>query len=217
MFIDRKDAGYKLSRELLKYKSKDVVVLGVPRGGVEVAYEVAKELDAELSIIVSRKLPLPFNPEAGFGAIAEDGSIFIREDTYRWLPGDDVKKIIDEQEAEIERRIKVLRGGEPLPSIEGKTVILVDDGLAMGSTMRVSISMCKNRNAKKIIVAVPVSGEETARDIEGLVDELVVMEIPPYFQAVAQVYVNWHDVSDEEVMEILKKWQRYKKQYTDKS
>lgn len=217
MFIDRKDAGYKLSRELLKYKSKDVVVLGVPRGGVEVAYEVAKELDAELSIIVSRKLPLPFNPEAGFGAIAEDGSIFIREDTYRWLPGDDVKKIIDEQEAEIERRIKVLRGGEPLLSIEGKTVILVDDGLAMGSTMRVSISMCKNRNAKRMIVAVPVSGEETARDIEGLVDELVVMEIPPYFQAVAQVYVNWHDVSDEEVMEILKKWQRYKKQRTDKS
>ena len=206
MFEDRKDAGKKLAKELARYKGKSVLVLGIPRGGVEVAYEVAKYLDAELSILVSRKLPLPFNPEAGFGAIAEDGSTLIQKDTYSWLSREEVEEIIREQKLEVDRRIKALRKAKLLPRIKGRTVILVDDGLAMGSTMKVSVNLCKNKEAGKIIVAVPVSGESTAREIGDMVDEIVVLEMPPFFQAVAQVYTNWRDVQDSEVIEILERW-----------
>jgi putative phosphoribosyl transferase len=208
MFEDRKDAGRKLAGALSKYRRQDVLVLGIPRGGVEIAYEVADHLDADMSMLVTRKLPLPVNPEAGFGAIAEDGSTYIQKDAHGWLSENDMQRIIKEQEKEVERRIRVLREGESLPSIKDRTVILVDDGLAMGSTMRASIKMCKNMKAKKIIAGVPVSGDRTAREIEEMVDELVVLEMPPYFRAVAQIYLNWHDVSDEEVRSIIRKWKK---------
>jgi len=206
MFLDRKDAGQKLALALSKYKNKGVLVLGIPRGGAEIAYEIADYLDADMSLLVTRKLPLPFNPEAGFGAIAEDGSLFIKRDAGNWLSRDEMKRIIEKQKAEIFRRITVLRKGEALPIIKNRTVILADDGLAMGSTMRASVTMCKNMAARIIIVAVPVSSKETAGEMESLVDELVVLETPPFFQAVAQVYLNWHDVSDNEVQAIMERW-----------
>lgn len=206
MFEDRKDAGKKLAKRLAKYKGKNVLVLGIPRGGVEVAYEVAEFLDTELSILVSRKLPFPFNPEAGFGAITEDGSTIIQDGAYSWLSREEIEKIIREQKQEMARRIRTLRKSKPLPKIKGRIVILVDDGLAMGSTMKTSIRLCKNKEADKIIVAVPVSGESVGREIEGMVDEIVVLETPPFFQAVAQVYANWCDVQDSEVIEILDRW-----------
>jgi predicted phosphoribosyltransferase len=206
MLEDRKDAGKKLAKRLAGYKGKNVLVLGIPRGGVEVAYEVAEFLDAELSILVSRKLPFPFNPEAGFGAIAEDGSTIMQDGAYSWLSREEIEKIIREQKQEIARRIRILRKSKPLPEMEGRIVVLVDDGLAMGSTMKASIRLCKNKEAGKIIVAVPVSGESLAREIEDMVDEMVVLDMPPFFQAVAQVYANWHDVQDSEVIEILDRW-----------
>jgi predicted phosphoribosyltransferase len=206
MFTDRKDAGKKLAKALQQYKNQDVIVFAIPKGGVEVAYEVVKYLNAQLSLLISRKLPLPSNPEAGFGAIAEDGNIFIFNDTYSWLSEEIIEKIITEQQKEIERRIKVLRDGNPLPNIENKMVILVDDGLAMGSTMRVAIKLCRNKGARKIIVAVPVAGGKVAEEIERLADGIIVLEKPEFFQAVAQVYINWHDVKDSEVINILKKW-----------
>ncbi len=112
MFVDRKDAGEKLAKALHQYKNQDVIVFAIPKGGVEVAYEVAKYLNAKLSLLISRKLPLPSNPEAGFGAISEDGSIFIFNDTYGWLSEEVIEKIIIEQKKEIKRRIKVLRDGK---------------------------------------------------------------------------------------------------------
>ncbi len=208
MFIDRKDAGQKLARALGKYKSKNVIVLAIPRGGVEVAYEVTKYLNSELALLISRKLPYPDNPEAGFGAIAEDGSTFISDDIYNWLSEDEIKEIESEQIEEIKRRIKVLRGDSPLPNLRNRIVILVDDGLAMGSTMRAAIALCKKKEAKRIIVAVPVSGDIVVREINDLVDEIVVLETPPFFRAVAQVYINWHDVTDREVIEIINKWHK---------
>lgn len=207
MFADRREAGKKLARALEKYKDKGVLVLALPRGGVEVGYEVAKYLKADFSILVSRKLPFPDTPEAGFGALAEDGSIFLATDAQYWLPKEISNKIIKEQRQEIKRRIAVLRKGEPLPEFNGRTVILVDDGIAMGSTMRAAIMLCQNRKAKKIIVAVPVSGKKAAEEIRKLVDEIIVLEKPEFFQAVAQVYQNWYDVSDAEVLEIMEKWQ----------
>jgi len=206
MFEDRTDAGKKLAAALAKYRGRDVVVLAIPRGGVEVGYQVAKYLGADFSLLVSRKLPFPDNPEAGFGAIAEDGSTFSSEQASRWIPPATVQRIVEEQKHELRRRIQVLRGGAELPRIEGRTAILVDDGIAMGSTMRASIELCRNNEAATIVVAAPVAGERVARQIALLVDELVILEMPPFFRAVAQVYRNWYDVSDHEVLGILEKW-----------
>jgi len=207
MFEDRKDAGEKLAKALKKYKDKNTLVLAIPRGGVEVGYQVAKYLNASFSILVTRKLPYPDNPETGFGAIAEDGSTFIYRNAVRLLPEGMIDEIIKEQKQEIRRRVAVLRKSRPLPALVNRTVILVDDGIAMGSTMRASIILCKNKGAGKIVVAVPVAGERSVAEIGEMVDEIVVLEEPTFFRAVAQVYRHWHDVSDREVIEILKRWQ----------
>lgn len=204
MFEDRKDAGNKLARALKEYKNKNILVLAIPKGGVEVGYQVARRLKADFSLLVARKLPFPDNPEAGFGAIAEDGSTFIFEDAARTLSEEQIKRIKEKQQEEIARRIAVLREGKPLPKISGRIVILVDDGLAMGSTMKVAIRLCQKKNAKKIVVAVPVAGESVEREIGKMVDEIIVLEKPEFFRAVAQVYRNWYDVSDQEVIEVMR-------------
>lgn len=204
MFKNRKDAGEKLARALENYRAENPLILAIPRGGVEVGLQVAKELGADFSLIISRKLPFPDSPEAGFGAIAEDGSTFIFKDAHYWLSETSIERIEKEQIAEIRRRVKALRGGKPLPEIKGRTVILIDDGIAMGSTMMATIELCKNKGARKIVVAVPVAGREVAAEIRKKVDDLVVLEIPRYFRAVAEAYENWYDVSDEEVLDLLK-------------
>lgn len=208
MFKDRKDAGVKLAKALEKYKGKGVLVLGIPKGGVEVGYEVAKYLDADFSIIVSRKLPFPGNPEFGFGAISEDGSTFVISGYEEQLSKEVVEDIIHQQELEIKKRISLLRNSKPLPEIKDRTVILVDDGIAMGSTMRASVYLCRNKKAKKIIVASPVSGENIEKEFAGLVDEVVILEKPVFFSAVAQAYENWRDVPYAEAASILQKWER---------
>ena len=206
MFENRRDAGIQLAKALEEYRGDSALVLAIPRGGVQVAYQVAAYLDAELSLIVSRKLPFPHNPESGFGAIAEDGSTFILEEARRAFPLKTINRIVGEQEQEISRRIEVLRGGDPLPEIDGRTVILVDDGIAMGSTMRVSIELCRKRDAERVVVAVPVAGPRVAREMRVLADKVVILEQPVLFRAVAQVYREWYDVSDKEVLEIMKRW-----------
>ncbi|MBP7836261.1 MAG: phosphoribosyltransferase [Candidatus Omnitrophica bacterium] len=211
MFKDREDAGKKLAKALKGYKDKGVLVLGIPRGGVIVGYEVAKALNADFSIVISRKLPYPGNPEFGFGAIAEDGSMFIVDEYEAMLPKTIVDKIIAEQKSEITRRILALRKGEGLPEIAGRTVILVDDGIAMGSTLRAAIFLCKNKKAQKVIAASPVSGEQMEKELADIVDEVVILEKPPFFRAVAQSYQNWHDVPDQEVVEVIKKWKMREK------
>jgi putative phosphoribosyl transferase len=204
MFKNRKDAGEKLARALENYRAENPLILAIPRGGVEVGLQVAKSLGADFSMIIARKLPFPDNPEAGFGAIAEDGSTFIFKDAYYWFSEETIDKIKKEQIAEIRRRINALREGETLPEIKGRTVILIDDGIAMGSTMRAAIELCKNRKARKIVVAAPVAGREVVEDIRRRVDEIVILEIPEYFSAVAQAYEKWYDVSDEEVLDLLR-------------
>lgn len=210
MFKDRKDAGIKLAKALEKYKNrKDLLVLAIPRGGAEVGYETAKYLGADFSLIISRKLPYPDNPEAGFGAIAEDGSVFIFPYAESLLSPKTVKEIADAQKGEIRRRIEVLRDGKPLPEISGKTVILVDDGIAMGSTMRAAIMLCKHKNAQKIVVAAPVAGMDTKEALKELADEVLILETPLFFHAVAEAYDNWYDVPDSEVVQIVKKSRKF--------
>jgi len=211
MFKNRIDAGKRLSQSLKAYKGKGIIVLAIPRGGVEVGYEIAKSLEAEFSIVVSRKLPFPGNPESGFGAIAEDGSFFLIEGAEAWMPPNQIHRIMNEQKEEIKRRKKVLRGDKPFPKIKDKTVILVDDGIAMGSTMRASLRMCRKKEAAKIVVASPVAGPDVARILEEEADDTVILEKPESFHAVAQVYEKWYDVPDEEVVEIMKEWKEYKR------
>lgn len=177
--------------------------MAIPRGGVEVGAQIAKFLDLEFSVVIVRKLPLPGNPEAGFGAVAEDGSEFIPPQAAGWVEDFVKEKIKKEQEKEIQRRIKVLRGGKPLPSIKNRDVILVDDGIAMGSTIRASIQLCKNKKVRKLIVASPVAGPAVAEQIKKEVDETVILEKPTFFRAVAQSYRNWYDVSDQEAIRII--------------
>jgi putative phosphoribosyl transferase len=206
VFEDRRDAGNRLARALAKYRGQDVLVLAIPRGGVEVGYEVAAYLEADFSMVVCRKLPYPYNPEAGFGAVAEDGSAVILQDAARGLAASVIAEIIEQQKAEIQRRVSVLRGGEPLPEMGDRTVILVDDGIAMGSTMQAAIRLCRDRQAGRIVVAVPVAGRKIAEEMVELADEVVVLEKPAGFRAVAQVYKRWYDVPDSEVIEIMRKW-----------
>jgi putative phosphoribosyl transferase len=205
MFKDRKDAGQKLAEALQRYKEEDPLVFAIPRGGVELGYEVSKVLDADFSLLICRKLPFPFNKESGFGAMAEDGSLYINELAAASVSHKEIEKIIAQQSLEIKRRIQTLRGGRPLPSIKGRSIILVDDGIAMGSTMHVAVELCRKEGAKRIIVAVPVASRQAIQKFSQMADEVVVLESPVNFYAVAQVYENWYDVSDEEVLEFLKR------------
>lgn len=204
MFENRTEAGIKLGEALRQYASPDTIVLAIPRGGVRVGFEVARALAVPLSLIISRKLPLPWNPEGGFGAVAEDGSTWLVPGYEKMISEAVAAKTIADQKEEILRRIQALRGGRDLPDIKDRTVILVDDGIAVGSTMRASVACCRSLGVCKIVVAAPVTGSDTAREMKKIADDVVILEMPSYFRAVAQVYLNWYDVSDEEVLEIMK-------------
>ncbi len=208
MFVDRNDAGKQLARALQKNAGVDPLVLAIPRGGVAIGYEVATALGAELDLLITRKLPLPYQPEAGFGAIAEDGSRVVIDRVARRLAPETVETVIEKQQREIQRRIETLRDHRPLTSPTGRTVILVDDGIAMGSTMKASTLLCKRAGSRRIIVAVPVAGKNVAQRFAALVDDIVVLDSPRMFRAVAQVYENWYDVPDEEVREIMERYHR---------
>jgi len=206
VFRDRADAGRELAKALARFRGPDALVLAIPRGGVEVGYQAADQLDAEFSIIIVRKLPFPDNPEAGFGAIAEQGGRYIHPEASRWLSSQTIERVIEDQRREVSRRIRVLRQGEPLPDVARRTVMLVDDGIAMGSTMRAAIQLCREEDAGRIVVAAPVAGRQVAGELEALVDDVVILEQPQFFKAVAEVYENWYDVPDREVLEILAHW-----------
>jgi len=202
-FKDRRHAGRLLADALSDYRSENPLVLAIPRGGVEVGIEVAEGLDCDFDLIVVRKLPFPDNPESGYGAIAEDGSTFVFDRFARSVPEKTRKRIEEEQQAEIRHRVQLLRKGGDLPEIKGRTLILIDDGIAMGSTMRASVAMCRNKNAGRVIVAAPVSSKQSRKEFQSIADDVVILSTPAFFQAVAQVYENWYDVSDQEVLTLL--------------
>lgn len=205
MFEDRRDAGRRLAELLSNYRKSEALVLAIPCGGVEVGYQVAEALALQFELLISRKLPMPGNPEAGVGAIAEDGSTYLVPGSNQRFGEAEIERIRCEQQAEIERRIRELRRGRPLPTLNGRQVILIDDGVAMGSTMRASIACCRNQDAAEVIVAVPVAGPRVVPELERLADKVVCVESPRFFRAVAQVYRHWRDVPDEEVLEIMQR------------
>lgn len=210
MFINRKDAAEQLAVALEKYKGKDAIILGIPRGGVETAYYIAKHLDAELALLVARKLGFPSNPELAFGAIAEDGSVYFNN--YRHsLSQDEINEVIAEQQQEVKRRIQSLRKGQPLPDLRNRIVIIADDGIATGATIFASIKMCRNMRAGKVIVAAPVSSVDKKTELEAVADEVLILETPEYYQAVSQVYDDFYNITDEEALSFIDRYNNEKR------
>jgi len=208
VYADRQQAGFQLGRVLAPvYRKKDVLVLGIPRGGVVVAYEVARQVGGELSVIITKKLPHPLQEELAIGACAEDGSVFLTS-LARDLDPELVDHIVKAQSKEIKSRIDRFRQGRPLPNIKDRITLIVDDGIATGSTIVPAIKLCKSRQAARVVVAAPVSGLRYVPDIDMLADEVVVPVRPSDFYAVGQVYQDFHHLSDEEVMEVLSDYDR---------
>lgn len=206
MFIDRSDAGQRLAPLLAKYKGKpDVLVIGLPRGGVILAYEVANYLGAPLDVICPRKVGAPHNPELAIGAVTETGDGYFNDQLIRQL-GVSQSYLEAECAKEKERarqRLALFRKGLPPLDFHGKIIILVDDGLATGATMKAAIQTARQQQAAKIVVAVPVSPPDTAQEIKALCDEFYCLESPWIFQAVGQFYHDFGQTEDDEVVAIL--------------
>jgi putative phosphoribosyl transferase len=202
-FADRSEAGIALGKRLADdYKGHDPLVLGIPRGGVLVAYEVAKILNASMSVIITKKLPHPLHDELAIGAIAEDGSAYLSP-LGKALTESTLNRIVKAQRKEIDSRIQRFRQGKALPEIQDRNVVIVDDGIATGSTILPAILLCKKQNASTVTVASPVSGEKYVSEMTSVADSIIVLEQPDYFSSVGQIYHDFHDLSDEEVIRVL--------------
>ena len=202
-FKNRRDAGEQLGRYLKpKYGGQHPLVIGIPRGGVEVGFYVAETLKAEFGLVVSRKLGFPGNKELGFGAVSEESEIYVSAIGRELLDAGTIEDIIDKQLTEVRRRAELYRGGLPLPDMAGRVVILVDDGIAMGVTLVPVIRLCQKKKAKKVIIAAPVSGNNY--DIHlNRADAVEVLVQPEDFYGVGQVYDRFGDFTDEEVLSLL--------------
>lgn len=207
IFKNRQEAGKKLAEKLAKYKGKDVVVLAIPNGGVQVGAEIAKSLDTALDLMIVRKIQFPWDTESGFGACSVFGCVILNEEMIKSL-GINTKEIENQKKKTMEKileRQKKYYGKRLFPDLVGKIVILTDDGLATGYTMICACREARLKKAKKIIVAVPCASSEAVLCLKPEADEIVSLNIKSAYPfAVADFYKNWYDVTDEEVMKILK-------------
>lgn len=206
LFWNRKQAGERLAKRLMGYADReDVLILALPRGGVPVGFEIARVLHAPLDVFVVRKLGTPGQEELAMGAIAPGGIRELNRDIVDTLMISDetLEMIVRQEQAELERREKAYRGDRPRPEIRGKTVILVDDGLATGASMRAAVHAIRTMSPEKIIVAVPVGAVDTCKDFRNLADEIVCLEKPEPFYGVGAWYEDFSQTSDEEVREFL--------------
>lgn len=207
MFSDRRDAGRQLARRLAAYANRtDVVVLALPRGGVPVASEVANALHAPFDVFLVRKLGVPFHEELAMGALAEGGVRVLNDGLIRDLDiaEADVERVSTLERIELERRVRVFRGARELPPLAGRIVILIDDGLATGSTMEAAVVAARRRQPARVIVAVPIGARETCARLRTVADELVTVSIPEPFQAVGQWYDDFRQMTDEDVLAIVR-------------
>lgn len=206
IFADRADAGRALARALVSFSgASDAIVLGLPRGGVPVASEIAHALGLPLDVLVVRKLGLPWQPELAMGAIASGGAIVLNKDVLRYASGreDLVEQVKHRELAELERRELEFRGTRPPLPVAGCTAIVVDDGLATGATMEAAVRALRSLGAARVVVAVPVASPEARDRIAPLADEVVCLETPRYFSAVGQWYMDFEQTSDSEVSRLL--------------
>jgi putative phosphoribosyl transferase len=207
VFQDRRDAGKLLARKLTQYKGAGALILAIPSGGLPVAAEIAKALSIQLDIIIVRKLQIPFNPEAGFGAMGPDGEVIVNEELLGQLTltEEAVEAQVKKTEEVIRKRDHLFREGKPFPSCKDRSVIVVDDGLASGYTMLVALKYIKKKMPSRLIAAVPTGPERTIKKILTETDEVICLNVRSGFSfAVADAYRNWYDLTDEDVLTILK-------------
>lgn len=205
LFNDRRDAGDALARRLTHHRGTDALVLGLPRGGVPVAARVAAALGAELDVVVARKLGSPISAELAIGAVTANGGRFLNEDVIRELDVSEayVEAVTAVQRAEARRREALFRGSRPAARIAGRTVILVDDGLATGATMRAAVRSVKQERPARLVVAVPVGSREACAALRDEADDVVCLHEPEYFGAVGGYYRDFEQTEDRDVQELL--------------
>jgi len=205
-FLDRRDAGRRLAMHLGAYANRsDVLVLALPRGGVPVAAEVARALTAPLDVFLVRKLGMPGHEEFAIGAIASGGVRVVNEDTLRdyGVSREQVDAVVEAEQQELERRERRYRGDRPFPSVARKTIILIDDGLATGSTMRAAVAALRLEHPDRIVVAVPTAPIETCTELRQIVDEVLCLITPEPFYAVGLWYEDFAQTTDDEVRDLL--------------
>src|SRR5437762_5204540 len=207
-FRDRREAGRALAAKLAAYAHRpDVLVLALPRGGVPVAYDVARALGAPLDVFIVRKLGIPGHEELAMGAVATGGVRVLNEQVVHALniPDHVIDAVTAWEQQELARRERLYRGDRPPPDVRGRTVILIDDGLATGSSMRAAVAALKHMKPRRIVVAVPVASRETCEEFGELVDDVVCVEQPEPFMAVGRWYEDFSQTTDEEVHDLLEK------------
>jgi putative phosphoribosyl transferase len=206
-FKNREDAGQQLAERLAHYRDEEPIVLALPRGGVPVGYEISHALQAPLDVFIARKLGAPGRPELAIGAIAQGGVRVLNTYTAQALgiTEEYLEQVAARETAEIERRLRLLRGDRPEPEVRERTVVLVDDGLATGATALAAIRALRRRAPRCLVLAVPVCAEQTAEDIRPEVDDLVCLKTPSNLLAISLWYRNFEQVPDEEVVELLER------------
>ena len=206
IFADRTEAGQKLARKLSAYARRDdVIVLGIPRGGVPVAFEIATELSAPLDVFIARKLGVPGQEELAFGAVASGGVRYLDREIVESLgiAESEIARVTEQERKELERRENAYRGGRPPQKVEGRTAILVDDGIATGASMEAAIAALRQLRPARIVVAVPVAPQSTCKRLRPKVDDLVCLHAPELFYAIGQFYDDFSQLTDAEVIEML--------------
>lgn len=204
-FSGRAEAGQLLARELEKFRGQKAVVLGIPRGGVAIAEQIAQVLDGNLDMVLSHKLGAPGNPELAIGAVCEDGTLFVDEQTASCVGADDdyIEQEKTRQLQEMARRVKQYRQVLPKIPLAEKLVIVTDDGVATGATMQAALWAVRQENPDKIIAALPVGPEDTLAKLSRDADETVCLQAPPFFSAISQFYLYFTQVEDQQLLEIL--------------
>ena len=212
LFKDRQEAGALLAEELAGYRGKNAVVLGIPRGGIIIARELAGELEADLDIVLARKLLTPGERELAMGSVSEDGRVFLNDEVVQGFGVDNalIQKEKAAQMAEITRRRDLVRGILLKVSLKGRIVIVTDDGVATGATIQAAFWSVRQEGPAKLIGAIPVGSEDTIRRLAGDVDEMFCLRTPPFFSAVGQFYRYFNQVEDDEVLKILRAEQERK-------
>ncbi len=206
LFQDRSDAGRLLVKKLSVFRNSSAIVLALPRGGVVIGYQIAKSLKLPLSVIVSRKIGSPNNPEFGIGAVSENDSVVLDQDSIKSVKVSraELNALIEKEKKEVEHRIELFRKGEPLLSMKGKTVIIVDDGLATGVTAKAAIGSVEKLHPQKVVFAAPVCAADSVVELQPRLDQVICLYAPVTMGAIGAYYRDFSQTTDREVLSLLK-------------